>query len=119
MTTDDEIEFTYEQGLGVGCATLLLFGSLLLLGGREYAVTGAIAFGAIASTVFIQRRLLRRPWFIVFVAVMVIAHTGLVLAFPGFDRDLQRGGVKLIALADIVGVLVLAYGLQKLMLRSK
>jgi hypothetical protein len=115
MTAEDEPEFTHKQGLAVGCVTVLFGGSLILFGGEQWFQPGIIAFGAIATTLFIQRRLLRRPWFMAFVALMVIAHLGLVLAFPA--TDLSREEVNALAFADIVGVLALAFGLEKLMLR--
>ena len=116
MNTEDSAEFTHEQGLAVGCVTVLFGAGLLLFGGEQWAEPGTIAFGAIAATMFIQRRLLRRPWFIAFLSLMVIAHLGLVLAFP--VTDLSRGEFKAFAFADMVGVLALAFGLEKLMLRE-
>lgn len=117
MAAEDEVEFTHEQGLAVGCTTMLFGGALLLCGGEKWAQPGIIAFGAIAATAFIQRRLLKRTWFIAFLVLMVIAQLGLVLAFP--ETDLSHGEFKLLALADLVGVLALAFGLEKVMLRRK
>lgn len=87
---------------------------LLWFGGEQWFELGIIAFSAMASTVFIQRRLLRRKWFIAFVALMVIAHITPVLSFP--EPDLSRGEFKALALTDVVAVLALAFGLEKLML---
>lgn len=111
MADEEAPEFTHEQGLAVG-GLALLFGIVLLFVGEQWAELGTIALGAIATTVFIQRHLLRHWWFLTFIAVMVIAHLGLVLALPW--TDLERGSFKLVALGDVVGVLGLAFSLEKL-----
>ena len=112
MTKDDRPEFTHEQGLAVAGTALMLGAGLLFFSGDRWFELGIIAFGAIAATVFVQRHLLRRVWFLTFLAVMVVAHLGLVLAFP--FTDLDRSSFKLVALADVLGVLGLGFGLEKL-----
>lgn len=107
-------EFTHKQGLAVGLSTLIFGAALLLLGGDRWFDVGIIAFTAIAATIFIQRRLLRRFWFMLFLVVMVLMHLALVLAFP---INLDRSGFKLLAVADFVCVLGLALGLERLMAR--
>ena len=111
MTTEDEPEFTHQQGLAIGGLALLV-GVGLMFFGERWAELGTIAFAAVAVTVFIQRRLLRRPWFLAFVALMVIAQLSLVLAFPWADLD--RSEFKIFALADMLVVLGLSFALEKL-----
>lgn len=105
-------EFTHKQGLAVGLCILAFGAGLLLVGGDQWFDPGIIAVTAVGTTAFVQRRLLRRRWFMIFLAAMVMLHLGLVLAFP---VDLARSEFKLWAIADTVGVLGLSFGLERLM----
>ena len=112
VTTDQGPEFTHRQGLGVGAIAALFGGSLIVLGGDEWFQLGVISLSAVATTAFIQRHLARTPWFLAFLGLMIVAHLGVVLAYPA--PDLSRGAFGLLALADVIAVLALAMGLEKI-----
>ena len=59
---------------------------LLFFGDRASDVA-AIAFLTIASTLFVHCNLMRRPWFLTFVAIAAAAHLALAMMFPGADLD--------------------------------
>jgi len=117
MTPEDHVEFTHAQGLAVGCLGMLFGIGLIYFGAERWFTFGVLAFMTIGGTVFIQRRLLRRPWFLTFVAIMVIGHLAFVLAFP--DAALERSEARMLAAADIGGLIALSFGLEKLMSRPK
>ena len=85
---------------------------LLFFGGGQSADLAVIAFLAIASTVFVHCNLLRRPWFRTFLAVTAVAHLGVVTAFLG--PDLDSSDFRLVASMDVLAVIGLAFGLEKL-----
>ena len=84
---------------------------LLFFGGSQWPDLAVIASLAIASTLFVHCDLIRRPWYLTFLAVMAIAHLGLVLAFPG--AAFNRSELGLFTAADVLGVLGLAFGLEE------
>jgi hypothetical protein len=112
VTTDQGPEFTHRQGLGVVAVAALFGGSLIAFGGDEWFQLGVISLSAVAATALIQRHLVRKPWFLAFLALMIAAHLGAVLAYPA--PDLSRGAFGLLALADLIAVLALAMGLEKI-----
>lgn len=86
---------------------------LVLFPSGQLADLAVIAFLAMASTVFVHFNLVRRAWFLTFVAVATAAHLGLVIAFP--DADFGVSDFKLLASADVLGVVSLVFGLEKLL----
>ena len=114
MAEEKAPESTHKQALAIIATAALLGAGLLYLGGDQWFQLALIGYAAVATTVVVYRDLLRQVWFKVFVAAMVLLHLGLVLVFPA---DLNRSEFKLLAIADVVGVLGLACALNKLMAR--
>ena len=113
MNSDRGPEFTHRQGLRVGAVAALAGASIISLGGDEWFQLGVISLGAVATTAVIQRHLVRKPWFLAFLGLMIAAHLGVVLAYPA--PALSRGAFGLLALADVIAVLALAMGLEKML----
>ena len=114
MAVEEGLESTHKQALAIVATAALLGAGLLLVGGDQWFQVALIGYTAVATTVVVYRDLLRRVWFKVFLAAMVLLHLGFVLVFP---EDLDRSEFKLLLIADVVGVLGLACALNKLMSR--
>ena len=111
--TDQGPEFTHRQGLGVGAVVAVIGGSLIALGGDDWFQLGVISLGAVATTTFVQRHLIRTPWFLAFLGVMIAAHLAVVLGHPA--PNLSRGAFGLLALADVIAVLAISMSLEKML----
>lgn len=85
---------------------------LSFFGGPRSADLEVIALLAIASTVFVHCNLLRRTWFLAFLAVAAVIQLCLVIAFLGIDLD--RREFRLFASTDVLAFVGLAFCLEKL-----
>ena len=72
-----------------------------------------IAFFAIAATMFVHCNLMRRTWFLGFLAVAAAVHLALVMMFPGMDLDPVQ--FKLFAFTDVLAVIGLVFVVEKLL----
>lgn len=84
----------------------------LLFFGDQAPGLAVIPFLAIAATLFVHCNLMRRPWFLTFLAVTAATHLAVVIMFPGAHLDPNQ--FKLFAVSDTLAVISLAFCVEKL-----
>ena len=85
----------------------------LLSFGNAAPDRAVIAFFAIAATLFVHCNLMRRTWFIGFLAAAAAAHLALVMMFPSVDLDPVQ--FKMFAFSDVLAVIGLVFVVEKLL----
>ena len=85
----------------------------LLTFGNAAPDLAVIAFFAIAATLFVHCNLMRRTWFLGFLAVAAAVHLAVVMMFPGADLDPVQ--FKMFAFSDVLAVIGLVFVVEKLL----